>query len=61
MPCPRDPLTCIHRTTGLCPACREEYLADPSAWLEYGHHAAGLENWQRLPARRASAGASALK
>jgi hypothetical protein len=41
-------MTCIHREHGLCPACEADYLEDPSAWLEFGNHAEGLENWKRL-------------
>lgn len=46
-----DPgLTCIHATEGLCPACREEYDADPCAYEEYGEHPAGLARWAALKA-----------
>jgi hypothetical protein len=43
-----DPMTCIHTTEGLCPACEEEYLEDPGAWLEFGNHQEGIENWKRV-------------
>lgn len=38
---------CIHDENGLCPACHDDYQADPAAWIEYGDHADGLDNWQR--------------
>lgn len=43
-----DDLTCIHQPGGLCPACREDFEADPSAWLEFGDHPAGRANWRAL-------------
>jgi hypothetical protein len=48
-------LTCIHADRGLCPDCREEYEEDPSGWLEYGQHPAGLARWRALQARVAAA------
>ncbi len=44
------PNHCIHQTAGLCPTCREDHDEDPSAWTEYGNHAAGLANWRALQA-----------
>ena len=42
------PLTCIHRSKGLCPECRTEFEADPCAWYEFGNHPQGIANWQAL-------------
>lgn len=39
-------LTCIHARAGLCPACLDDYLEDPTAWMEYGNHPQGIANWQ---------------
>jgi hypothetical protein len=33
---------------GLCPACAADYDADPTAWLEYGDHPAGIAAWKAL-------------
>lgn len=41
-------LTCIHMTSGMCDACMGEYREDPSAWIEYGNHVAGLKRWEEL-------------
>lgn len=39
--------TCIHRPAGgLCPNCQAEYEADPTAWIDYGYHSAGLARWE---------------
>ena len=48
-------LTCIHFTDGLCPACQADYDDDPSAWLEYGEHTAGITRWQELQAEMKAA------
>ena len=45
-----DPLTCLHRQRGLCPACQQDCEEDYWAWLEYGQHAQGERNWQSLRA-----------
>lgn len=37
---------CIHGDGHtLCPACQEQYDADPTAWEEYGHHPEGERRW----------------
>ena len=45
-------LTCIHNERdnlpGLCPSCQEDHDTDPGAWLEYGGHRQGIENWRAL-------------
>lgn len=47
---------CHHATPGtpLCPACRADYDADPSAWEEFGCHSQGDANtrtlWEQLAA-----------
>ena len=43
-------ITCIHQPAGecgLCEQCAEDYAVDPTAWLEYGDHPAGIANAQR--------------
>ncbi len=44
-------LTCIHQppgVPGLCKACQDDHDADPSAWLEFGQHEAGIAAWNAL-------------
>ena len=41
-------LTCVHTATGLCPACRTEWEADPRAFEEFGLHTAGIARWREL-------------
>lgn len=41
-------LTCVHCRAGLCEACLREYLDDPQAFWDYGHHPEGLARWRRL-------------
>jgi hypothetical protein len=52
--------TCLHTTSGLCPACQADYDADPEAWLDYGDHPAGVARtlalWAELAAEQAAAG-----
>lgn len=43
-------ITCIHSESGLCPACQEDFDADPEAWFEFGDHPAGIERWEALQA-----------
>lgn len=40
--------TCIHMPDGLCPECLAEFNEDCGAWIEFGHHPQGIENWRRL-------------
>lgn len=49
------PTPCVHSPDGrtLCPACQEEYDADPTAWEEWGNHPQGLKNWEALQAELA--------
>jgi hypothetical protein len=47
-------LTCIHSPAGLCESCREDYDADPSAWVEFGNHNEGLRRWRELQAEIAA-------
>ncbi len=42
------PPPCIHEPNGLCPACQEEFDADPEAWLEYGCHQDGIRRSREL-------------
>ena len=41
-------MNCIHNAIGLCDACQAEHDEDPIAWIEFGQHEAGIENWHRL-------------
>ena len=45
-------LTCVHIVdgVGLCEACESDYLDDPTAWIDYGSHAAGIAAWEALQA-----------
>ena len=43
-------MTCIHQESGLCRECQAEYDADPQAWIEYGNHREGIENWNSIKA-----------
>lgn len=43
-------MTCIHSTTGLCPACQADHDEDPAAWLEFGEHTDGIRRWEELQA-----------
>lgn len=45
-----DYTTCIHQESGLCPDCQSEYDADPQAWIEFGNHQKGIENWNSIKA-----------
>jgi len=53
VPIPPPNLTCVHVLDwptpggGLCPSCAAAFDADPDAYLEFGDHPAGLENWRR--------------
>lgn len=44
------PPPCTHSPDGLslCDHCQSDYEDDPEAYLEFGEHPAGRENWQRL-------------
>jgi hypothetical protein len=43
------PPSCIHTNgAGLCPDCQAEYDSDPMAYVEYGEHPEGRENWRAL-------------
>lgn len=50
MPDAPSDMTCIHRESGLCPACQADFDADPEAWVEFGDHPAGIERWEALQA-----------
>jgi hypothetical protein len=50
----RSGLTCIHTDVGLCLRCREDYDEDAQAWIEFGHHAAGIAAWDALQAEIAA-------
>jgi hypothetical protein len=52
------PPPCIHAASGLCPDCRDAYEEDPSGYLDYGDHPAGLARWQALQAEIAADSAS---
>lgn len=39
---------CIHCPAGqICDACRADHDEDPEAWIEFGEHPQGEENWKR--------------
>lgn len=46
--------TCIHRDSGLCPECQEEYDTDFAAWIEFGYHPEGCRRWEEELQRQAA-------
>ncbi len=49
------PPPCLHNEgNGLCPECQDEYDEDPSAYIEFGNHPAGIANWMDLRAKMAT-------
>jgi hypothetical protein len=49
-----DPMTCVHRESGLCDDCRADADEDFPAWLEYGRHSEGDRRWRELQAELAA-------
>lgn len=39
-------MTCIHSALGLCQSCQADYDTDPTAYIEFGDHPAGIARWQ---------------
>jgi len=39
---------CIHAQSGLCEKCMENFLEDPSSWIEFGDHPEGLKRFKEF-------------